>query len=603
MVILLNSSTLEILDSTETKAGMINGVNYSTVLNNRGANLTVSSGNIILSKSGTYSAILNKGELVLQSSGKIQTTPSSNTYAVWNDGNMKTLGGEVKAAGIAIYNGVYSTGNNYTFIYNGDKLESNNTGKASSVASSHIKIDLTGKSGTFNLAVNAEISSENSDYGYATITKTEDTPAYNMSNGRFMFISGTKSAKDYTTTLTGGEIYYLHLGYRKDSSVNTGKDKLTINYIKLDEELLKIEEEKINISNLLVEDGKIEGTTAIYNNDKATITINNGMIIGAGTASTYGIYNNSIGEFNFNGGSISTSTTNSNSTYSYGIYNNSSGTINIKKGNINVSCSGSYSSSTSYGIYNMTTGTINIGLDDGNIDPSLLVIESTSSYSSDGLYNIEGTINFYDGKIIAKSIIEGDITSIAKDTELEITADSNDIKTAILVNVLSPIAKIGDTTYKTLQDAFNAVEANQNDLTTVTLLRNATILNKQNKLIVNENQKIYLDLNGYQLIIANEEGIDNRGTLEIGSKEETISFNASDLVNNGTYYFQDDGTGKIVPNNLNTSGTANSYIKIDLSSLTGNYHIVINSETTNTNNRGIRICNYYRKYRCTFLYF
>ena len=84
-------------------------------------------------------------------------------------------------------------------------------GIQSSTANSYIPIDLTGYAGKYNVTVNAEIVSQSGyDYGYATVTENTTSPAYNFSEGRFIYISGTQEAKDYNTVLDGGKIYYLH---------------------------------------------------------------------------------------------------------------------------------------------------------------------------------------------------------------------------------------------------------------------------------------------------------------------------------------------------------------------------------------------------------
>ena len=122
----------------------------------------------------------------------------------------------------------------YYFENSNGKYISNNQNKASTVANSYIKIDMTKAIEDATVTVNAEISSENNyDIGYATITQTETAPVYSNSTGNFIYISGTQSAKDYSTTLEKGKIYYLHLGYRKDGSTDTGTDTFTINSIKI----------------------------------------------------------------------------------------------------------------------------------------------------------------------------------------------------------------------------------------------------------------------------------------------------------------------------------------------------------------------------------
>ena len=103
-------------------------------------------------------------------------------------------------------------------------------------ALSYMEIDLTGKAGKYVAVVNAKISSENSDRGYATIKyNTNSNPVYGDSLNRFIYISGTNNTDtDYTSMkLNGGSKYYLYFGYKKDNSVNTGDDKFTINSINI----------------------------------------------------------------------------------------------------------------------------------------------------------------------------------------------------------------------------------------------------------------------------------------------------------------------------------------------------------------------------------
>ena len=112
------------------------------------------------------------------------------------------------------------------------------SGKQNTTANSYIPIDLSGLEGKYVVVVNAQVYSESVDYGYATITTSTSAPTYSDTNGRFMYISGTSSsvttAKDYTSNvLTGGNTYYLHLGYRKDGSADTGTDQVVINSIKV----------------------------------------------------------------------------------------------------------------------------------------------------------------------------------------------------------------------------------------------------------------------------------------------------------------------------------------------------------------------------------
>ena len=133
---------------------------------------------------------------------------------------------------IKLYNATSGT-KIYNFINNNGKYESTNTGEDSTVANSYIPIDLTNYTGKYNLTVNAEVSSQSSDYGYATVTENTTRPSYSSSIGQFIYISGTKEAKDYSTVLQGGKMYYLHFGYYKNATLSSGDDKFTVNSVKV----------------------------------------------------------------------------------------------------------------------------------------------------------------------------------------------------------------------------------------------------------------------------------------------------------------------------------------------------------------------------------
>ena len=127
----------------------------------------------------------------------------------------------------------------FGFEYDDDELcyFSTNQGKDSSISNSYIPIDLRNYDGQYTLKINASISSQSGyDYGYATITRTTTAPSYNSSSGRFIYISGERSASDYTKILDGGNLYYLHLGYYKSASTNSGDDRFRINSISIEEE-------------------------------------------------------------------------------------------------------------------------------------------------------------------------------------------------------------------------------------------------------------------------------------------------------------------------------------------------------------------------------
>ncbi|MCI9448556.1 MAG: hypothetical protein HFH36_14575, partial [Lachnospiraceae bacterium] len=140
-----------------------------------------------------------------------------------------------------------ATEERYNFINIDGKYESSNQGKGETISNSYIPIDLRAYIGKYNITVNAEISSEeDADYGYATITEDTIAPGVYDEEGQFIRISGEEKAKNYTTVLQGGQMYYLHLGYYKNERVDEGQDKFTVNSIQIttnDSELYRIEVE------------------------------------------------------------------------------------------------------------------------------------------------------------------------------------------------------------------------------------------------------------------------------------------------------------------------------------------------------------------------
>ena len=126
--------------------------------------------------------------------------------------------------------GTYTPTNSKTY----QTANGGTAGIQSVTANSYIPIDLSGLTGQYAVVINARISSESADYGYATITESTTAPTHSSTTGRFMYVSGAQTAKDYPSAiLEGGKIYYLHLGYRKDGSVDTNEDQIVINSIKL----------------------------------------------------------------------------------------------------------------------------------------------------------------------------------------------------------------------------------------------------------------------------------------------------------------------------------------------------------------------------------
>ena len=120
-------------------------------------------------------------------------------------------------------------------------------GIGNSVANSYFPIDLRNLTGNFIIQIKASTKSQsNNDIGFATINTTRTNPVYSSSSGRFMYQSGDVNLKNYeSNTIAGGRMYYLHLGYRKNASVDYLDDQIVIQSIRVFpyiNKTLKIEE-------------------------------------------------------------------------------------------------------------------------------------------------------------------------------------------------------------------------------------------------------------------------------------------------------------------------------------------------------------------------
>ena len=256
--------------------------------------------------------------------------------------------------------------------------------------------------------------------------------------------------------------------------------------------------------------------------------------------------------FNMFGGTINNYSFGSNDN-SYGIRN--SGTINITGGNIN-----SRSSRDSYGIYNSNAGVVNIGTKgDGIVSsdtPSILsenTITSNEDYGGYGIYNINATLNFYDGKI------EGSTRAITEDskvTEVEETQKpqySEDYKIYAYGIEAIDVAKIGNKTYSSLQNAIN--DAIENDV--IEILRGIQYTNQDVNLTIPSNKNVTIDLQNHPIVSAIEDSVFTvEGNLTI---IDTIGGENGKIVSsyNNTVNVKQDGilemSGGTISNNKNTS--------------------------------------------------
>lgn len=122
----------------------------------------------------------------------------------------------------------------YLFEERDGKYVSNNKNKNATIASSYIPIDLSNRTGKYDLNISATISAETWDEGYVILTKSQKLPEdYSRSDGKIIEMWGGTYSKTRSKTITAGEIYYLHFIYIKNKDVSEGEDEFTIDKVEL----------------------------------------------------------------------------------------------------------------------------------------------------------------------------------------------------------------------------------------------------------------------------------------------------------------------------------------------------------------------------------
>ena len=127
----------------------------------------------------------------------------------------------------------------YYFVYDSinKRLVSNNRKVSSTTAHNYLKLDLTNYDTDQILTVNAETLGAESCIAYATVTEDETLPNIDTTSGRFIYLTRTAPAQDYSVTLEKGKVYYLHLVYRVSSLTASTTDTFVINSINLGDKL------------------------------------------------------------------------------------------------------------------------------------------------------------------------------------------------------------------------------------------------------------------------------------------------------------------------------------------------------------------------------
>ena len=311
-------------------------------------------------------------------------------------------------------------------------------------------------------------------------------------------------------TITGGEVNYLINGEKGNVKISNSNITSKSGVI------------SISNSGVIIEGSTFtcESQIISHNGKEGNLEIKDSNIIYNGTWSG----GNSI-RFQSTGNLTITGECNITSTGEKAIELGSTGQTFIK-GKINIE-------GLKYGIYNTSTGTITLGENDGGVDRTYPCVTGEEY----GIYqnNSNGKLNFYDGQVKGKTgTIYGTITEIA--TGYEISKTNGDYYTDILVKsgVEVSVAKIGEVTYTSIQDAIAACpEGTQKTIT----IENNVIATST--ITIPQGKDIILDLNGFTIIGENVDSvIENNGTLTIldglnrGGKIENTSGTA--IGGNGT---------------------------------------------------------------------
>ena len=273
------------------------------------------------------------------------------------------------------------------------------------------------------------------------------------------------------------------------------------------------------------------------------------------------IYNRDTSTLNISGGTIG-----------YGIENIGTGTVNMTGGNIDTSRNG---------ITNNNGGIINIGVKDGTVNKESPIIKSSSD---NGIYNGNGTLNFYDGTIKGKTAISGTINDIEENYDI-IKQTENGLEVKYLGREYAAQIESTGEKYYTLKEAIDAVT---NASETVKLLRDITSLPTAETITITDDKNIILDLNGNVISQGNTPLIVNNGTLDLKDTAETkggLVSTAGTIIENTGTLTMDVGsvTAPVkVTNLLNNSGTL-IINNISMSVAGGSSNLIINTGNTTIN--------------------
>ena len=545
---IINSGKLEIIDRSIDKTGRISNSIENAIVNNTQSKLII---NNITSASTAAGANNDKYRYWIESrrgtlnvsdctysishnyNGFIQA--DKGTATIDNNTITSTTTGYCTKAIEGLILSTLNTSNNiitlntnsnttYGIVYKGEKtLTSQND-------------TITGKNYCYGIyneykgIVNLKDSNIKVGQGY---TNLETPSIYNAGIGKIIIDGGT------TETIMSSNTYY------NDAIINNGTGTIEIKNHEIKNAIYAVKNNNAS-GVILIDNANISKCRyGIYN--KGNIDIKNSTInITDNTYdSLYGIYNYENGNSNIENTDINITYSGSGSITACGIYNKDSSNSTVKKGNISAIIAGKYG--YSYGIYNNGTGKVVIGEKGNSLNTESPTIEGTVN----GIYNYgNGTIEFYDGKIIAPTTaLNGTLYEIEDNTQVnsQIVEQKQNLTLVSIANAVK-IEETGEY-YNTIQDAIKACSTiNQN---TITLLKDLYVTGED--ITIESNKNIVIDFKDYDIYLGNK--IINNGKLKLKDSTGTgrMITSAAEVITNNIGATLEVETIKYI---LKSSGTS-----------------------------------------------
>ena len=265
---------------------------------------------------------------------------------------------------------------------------------------------------------------------------------------------------------------------------------------------------------------------------------------------------------------------------------------------------GKLTSQNGSGVYVDLDSTFTLGIEERPVVQFPEIVAKTfgveKESEGEGDNKQEGTFNFFDGKITAKTAIRGvtDLTPIIYNPTSTVNEDGDQVATLAIIT--GKEARIGRKTYTLLEDAI-AAASTTGEQVEIVLLKD---IKKGQRVIVPNNKNIKLNLDGYTLTTsAADYVLENQGKLEIVDSTataenpygngkitsttydtvlnsefagEVINLTADDILPREGYTFVYDN-GTFVNNNIGKGeySIAKGTIELDLTEKTSDYKLVI----------------------------